>query len=81
MSFNPRPVRVYRVDESYGRGVGRSCLHDLFECDCNTETEDKIGLMCYPKCREHFESFGCCICNRKSCDTGDRLIDGFCLPN
>ena len=46
----------------YGRGVGRSCLHGFFKCDCHDD-EDKYGLMCYPKCHSGYHNVGCCICS------------------
>ena len=55
-------------------------MHFVNECgDCNPD-EDKDGLMCYPKCRDHFEAEGCCICKRTSCDTGDIEVNGECVP-
>jgi hypothetical protein len=66
--YAPCPDR-YRDDglycakpASYGRGVGRTCLHGWFQCDCNSD-EDLNGSTCYPKCQPGFFAVGCCVCS------------------
>lgn len=42
--------------------------------DCGTDkchaNEDVDGALCYPKCKEGYEPFGCCICRPKNLDCG-----------
>lgn len=63
----------------YGRGAGRSCLHGFFECDCNSD-EQRNGLMCYPRCRDNFHEFGCCVCS-PDCPEGMTDVGISCQKN
>lgn len=42
----------------YGRGVGKLGTKGFDE-----NTRERYGLMNYPKCKEEYHSFGCCICS------------------
>ena len=56
--------------KSYGRGAGRSVNCGWRGCSNSCpSSKDKWGLRCYPKCREGYKSFGCCVCTPK-CPSG-----------
>lgn len=46
---------------SSGRGVGTALI-----TVCNDD-EEIYSALCYPKCREGYESVGCCFCRHKGC--------------
>lgn len=54
---------------TYGRGAGFTSRKE-----CNNHSTkgcDKNGLLFYPKCRDHYDSVGCCLCSN------DNLIKRF----
>ncbi|KDO19404.1 hypothetical protein SPRG_15484 [Saprolegnia parasitica CBS 223.65] len=57
--FDPEPVVCRR--QGVGRGVGT-----VLENQC-LPGEEAWGALCYPKCKEGYESVGCCICRKKGC--------------
>lgn len=62
---------------AYGRGVGYALWH---EDQCNRENSqgcEKWGALYYPKCREHFHYFGCCVCS-PDCPPGTTDIGVSC---
>ena len=63
------PVDI-KTKEHYGRGVGYvAWKKDKCEAE-NAQGCEKNGAMWYPKCREGFESVGCCICRQRGCPDG-----------
>ena len=59
----PVPVTLDGSDtclrHSSGRGIGK-----LPSVMCHDD-ENKYGAFCYPKCRDGYESFGCCVCHQQ----------------
>lgn len=49
---------------SRGRGVGTPLIN---RCQSN---EEGYGALCYPKCRDGYESVGCCLCRQRQCPSG-----------
>ena len=47
------------LKHSSGRGVGKP-LSVICQDD-----EEQNGDLCYPKCRDGYESFGCCVCHQQ----------------
>jgi len=53
----------HKLLEAYGRGVGYALWHKS-ECESeNPQGCEKNGLLYYPKCKEGFYAFGCCVCS------------------
>ena len=49
--------------DTYGRGAGYF-ISNLSKCEKeNPEGCEQYGLLCYPKCRQGFSNFGCCLCS------------------
>jgi hypothetical protein len=55
------------------------CLSDAQKrCELqNTEGCEQWGLIFYPKCKQDFENFACCVCN-SVCPSGFRDDGAFC---
>ncbi|EAR92672.1 hypothetical protein TTHERM_00320180 (macronuclear) [Tetrahymena thermophila SB210] len=72
--------------EAYGRGVGYpwkfgddlNLNNALKRCESeNSQGCEQNGLIIYPKCRQGFHSFGCCICS-PDCPSGTTDIGVSC---
>ncbi|EQC28275.1 hypothetical protein SDRG_13956 [Saprolegnia diclina VS20] len=64
---NPKVCRRQAIGRGIGSPAATQCLTD----------EDKYGALCYPKCKEGYEAFGCCICRKKGCGGADCAKDSY----
>uniref|UniRef100_A0A914EAR6 Uncharacterized protein n=1 Tax=Acrobeloides nanus TaxID=290746 RepID=A0A914EAR6_9BILA len=65
---------------AYGRGAGYALWH-LKECENdNPQGCEQYGLMYYPKCKENFHAFGCCVCT-PNCPNGMTDAGADCTKN